>query len=92
LFLDSSLWEMSLHLFSWLVPGEPDAVRNFMTTATMIAAVAGCYFIHLLLSVSAALQYFSSLERTEALALREKIERVGKTPKIRGLAREEQEK
>ena len=92
LFLDSSLWEMSLHLFSWLVPGEPDAVRNFMTTATMIAAVAGCYFIHLLLSVSAALQYFSSLERTEARALREKIEQVGKTPKIRGLAREEQEK
>jgi hypothetical protein len=92
LFLDSGLWEMSLHLFSWLAPAEPDRIREFMTAATMIAAAAGCYFIHLLFSVSAALKYFSSLERTEARALREKIEQVGKTPKIRGLAREEQEK
>ncbi|MGI9158457.1 MAG: stage II sporulation protein M [Saprospiraceae bacterium] len=92
LFLDSGLWDITLHLFSWLAPAEPDRIREFMTAATMIAAAAGCYFIHLLFSVSAALQYFSSLERTEARALREKIEQVGKTPKIRGLAREEQEK
>lgn len=92
LFLDSGLWEMCLHLFSWLAPAGEDRIREFMTAATMIAAAAGCYFIHLLFSVSAALQYFSALERTEARALREKIEQVGKTPKIRGLAREEQTK
>jgi hypothetical protein len=88
LFLDSSVWNIVLQFFSWLVPPEDSSMQQFVTYTTAFAASIIVHFVWLLLLLGGMLQYFSNRERVDAIQLYEGIERVGATRQIRGLAKE----
>ena len=88
MFLESPIWEMCVQLFSWLVPPAPGAVAAYFTIATSCAAAVFLYLFFLITILSGGLQYFSFREVGDALGLREQLNQVGQTRKIRGLARE----
>ena len=88
MFLESPLWDMTLGLFSWFVPPATGAMAAYSTIATTCAAGVLMYFFFLLTVLGGGLQYFSFRETEDAISLREELELVGQTRKIRGLARE----
>lgn len=88
MFLESPIWEMTLGLFSWFVPPAEGAMAAFTTIATTCAAGVMMYFFYLLTLLCGGLQYFSFREIRDAASMREDLETVGQTRKIRGLARE----
>lgn len=88
MFLESPIWDMTLELFSFLVPPEEGAMAAYSTIATTCAAGVLMYFFFLLTVLCGGLQYFSFREINDAVSLREELELVGQTSKIRGLARE----
>lgn len=88
IFLESPIWEMCIELFSWFVPPSEGAMAAFSTIATTCAAGVLLYFFYLLTMLCAGIQYFSFREIGDAASLREEMEHVGQTRKIRGLARE----
>jgi len=88
MFLESPIWDMTLELFSFLVPPEEGAMAAYSTIATTCAAGVLMYFFFLLTVLCGGLQYFSFREIGDAVSLREELELVGQTSKIRGLARE----
>lgn len=88
MFLESPIWDMTIELFSWLVPPAEGAMAAYSTIATTCAAAVMLYFFFLLVILSGGLQYFSFKEVADASNLRDELEQVGKTRKIRGLARE----
>lgn len=88
MFLESPIWDMTLELFSFLVPPAEGAMAAYSTIATTCAAGVLMYFFFLLTVLCGGLQYFSFREIGDAVSLREELELVGQTRKIRGLARE----
>ncbi len=88
LFLDTPVWQMTLQLFSWLVPPGGESMAVFHTVATTCVASILLYLFFLMIVLGGALQYFSCREIADAASLREGIEKVALTRKIRGLARE----
>ncbi|HAD13091.1 MAG TPA: hypothetical protein DCF33_11730 [Saprospirales bacterium] len=88
MFLESPIWEMAIELFSWFVPPAEGAMASFSTISTTCAAGVLMYFFFLLTILSGGLQYFSYREIGDANSLRQQLEQVGQTRKIRGLARE----
>ncbi|MBL7783270.1 MAG: stage II sporulation protein M [Saprospiraceae bacterium] len=88
LFLDTPVWEMTMQLFSWLVPSGGDAMAIFHTIATTTMAGILLYLFFLMIVLGGALQYFSCREIMDATQLRKGIEQVALTRQIRGLARE----
>lgn len=88
LFFDSSVWDMCMRLFSWLIPPEAGKMHLYTmyTTAFMISFVA--HWAWLMLVLGGVLQYFSNLEIVDATRLREGLAQVGAHRQIRGLARE----
>jgi len=88
MFLESPIWEMAIELFSWFVPPTAGAMAAYSTIATTCAAGVLMYFFFLITILSGGLQYFSFREVGDASSLREELELVGQTRKIRGLARE----
>jgi uncharacterized membrane protein SpoIIM required for sporulation len=86
--LGSPLWEYALNLFVWLIPDEGHNVLTFKVLSTVFASAFVKYLCFMLNVLSVALAYFSRLEVQEAQALLRRIADVGKTPRIRGLARE----
>lgn len=87
-FLDTGIWNMTLQLFSWLIPSGAANMALFMAVCTVWIAGAITYFILLFLIVSGALAYFSNIEIVNATHLHAQIRQVGNSPKIRGLAKE----
>ena len=79
---------MTLELFSFFVPPAEGAVAAYNTIATTCAAGVLMYFFFLLTVLCGGLQYFSFREVSDAASLREELDLVGQTRKIRGLARE----
>lgn len=88
MFLESPLWEMTLELFSWFIPPAEGAMAAFNAVATSCAAGVLMYFFFLLNLLCGGMQYFSFKEIADAASLREELNTVGQTRKIRGLARE----
>jgi uncharacterized membrane protein SpoIIM required for sporulation len=88
MFLESPLWDMTIGLFSWFVPPATGAMAAYTTIATTCAAGVMMYFFFLLTILCGGMQYFSFRETEDAISLREALELVGQTRKIRGLARE----
>ena len=88
MFLESPLWDMTIGLFSWFVPPATSAMAAYTTIVTTCAAGVLMYFFFLLTMLCGGLQYFSFRETEDAISLREELELVGQTRKIRGLARE----
>ncbi len=88
MFLESPIWDMTLELFSFFVPPAEGAVAAYNTIATTCAAGVLMYFFFLLTVLCGGLQYFSFREVSDAASLREELDLVGQTRKIRGLARE----
>lgn len=88
LFLDTPVWQMTLQLFSWLVPPGGESMAIFTTVATTCVASILLYLFFLMIVLGGALQYFSCREIADAPSLREGIGQVALTRKIRGLARE----
>lgn len=88
MFLESPLWDMTIQLFSWLVPPAEGTMAAYSTIATTCAAAIMMYFFFLLTVLGGGLQYFSFREIGDAASLREDLAQVGQTRKIRGLARE----
>jgi len=88
MFLESPIWEMAIELFSWFVPPAAGAMAAYSTIATTCAAGVLMYFFFLITILSGGLQYFSFREVGDASSLRDELEMVGQTRKIRGLARE----
>jgi uncharacterized membrane protein SpoIIM required for sporulation len=88
MFLESPIWDMTLELFSFFVPPAEGAVAAYSTIATTCAAGVLMYFFFLLTVLCGGLQYFSFREVSDAASLREELDLVGQTRKIRGLARE----
>ncbi|HLP96245.1 MAG TPA: stage II sporulation protein M [Saprospiraceae bacterium] len=88
MFLESPIWEMTLELFSWLVPPAEGAMAAFSTISTTCAAGVLMYFFFLVTILSGGLQYFAFREIGDAASLRKQLEQLGQTRKIRGLARE----
>lgn len=87
-FLDTTVWQITLQFFSWLVPPGEDSMRTFVTIVTTCAAGIVVYFVFLMTALSGALQYFSYSEIADAASLREGVEKIGTARQIRGLARE----
>jgi uncharacterized membrane protein SpoIIM required for sporulation len=88
MFLESPIWDMTLELFSWFVPPAEGAMAAFTTISTTCAAGILMYFFFLITILCGGLQYFSFREIADAGSLRQQLEQVGQTRKIRGLARE----
>jgi uncharacterized membrane protein SpoIIM required for sporulation len=88
MFLESPIWDMTLQLFSWLVPPSEGAMNAFSTIAITCAAGILMYLFFLLTMLCGGLQYFSFREIEDASSLRQDLEGLGQTRKIRGLARE----
>jgi hypothetical protein len=88
LFLDTPIWQMTLQLFSWLVPPGEGAMAVFSTAATTCVASVLLYLFFLMITLGGALQYFSCREIADAASLQQGIEKVGMARQIRGLARE----
>jgi len=88
LFLDTPVWEMTMQLFSWLVPSGGDAMAIFHTVFTTAMAGILLYLFFLMIVLGGALQYFSCREIRDATHLRKGIDQVALTRQIRGLARE----
>ncbi len=88
LFLDSNVWDIVLRFFSWLVPPGEDNMRTFVTAVTAGVASLLLYFNFMLFVLGGSLMYFSQKEVREAGNLHTAIASVGKSGKIRGLARE----
>lgn len=88
MFLESPIWEMCVELFSWLVPPAEGAMAAYNSIATTCAAGILMYFFFLLTVLCGGLQYFSFREIGDAASLREELDTIGETRKIRGLARE----
>ncbi|MCC7466736.1 MAG: stage II sporulation protein M [Saprospiraceae bacterium] len=88
MFLESPIWDMTLELFSWFVPPAEGAMAAFTTISTACAAGILMYFFFLITILSGGLQYFSFREISDAGSLRQQLEQLGQTRKIRGLARE----
>lgn len=88
LFLDTPIWQMTLQLFSWLVPSGGNAMAIFSMMATTGMASILLYLFFLMVMIGGALQYFSCREIADAASLRRGIEKVGISRQIRGLARE----
>ncbi len=88
LFLDSNVWDIVLQFFSWLVPPGEDNMRTFVTAVTAGVASLLLYFSFLVFILSGSLMYFSQKEVKDAESLRSNIEGIGRSGKIRGLARE----
>jgi len=88
MFLESPLWDMTIQLFSWFVPPAAGAMEAYNIIATTCAAAVMMYFFFLLTVLCGGLQYFSFREVGDVASLREELELVGQTRKIRGLARE----
>ncbi len=88
LFLDTPIWQMTLQLFSWLVPSGGNAMAIFSAMATTAMAGILLYLFFLMVMIGGALQYFSCREIADAASLRRGIEKVGVSRQIRGLARE----
>lgn len=88
MFLESPIWDMTLQLFSWLVPPVEGAMQTFLGTATTCFASLMLYVFTLLTLLCGGTQYFSFREIKDARSLQKNLEDLGKTRKIRGLARE----
>jgi hypothetical protein len=88
LFLDTPVWQMTMQLFSWLIPSGGTAMANFSTMATTCVAGILLYLFFLMIVLGGALQYFSCREIADALSLRKGIEKVARMRQIRGIARE----
>lgn len=88
MFLESPIWDMTLELFSWFVPPAEGAMAAFTTISTTCAAGILMYFFFLITILCGGLQYFSFREIADAGSLRQQLEQLGQTRKIRGLARE----
>jgi uncharacterized membrane protein SpoIIM required for sporulation len=88
LFMDSSIWNIILSFFSWLVPSEAGNVQQFNVLINTVVTLALLYFTFLLLSLSGAFLYFSGLEITDASGLRLRLRELGESRQIRGLNRE----
>ena len=88
LFIDSPIWALALEYSSWLLPPEESAMELLLTYATAFAVSLIAHWAWLLLVLSGMLQFFSSLEQTDAWNLHEGIEEVGTSRQIRGLTRE----
>lgn len=88
MFLESPIWDMTLQLFSWLVPPVEGAMQTFLSAATTCIANALLYIFFLLTLLCGGIQYFSFCEIKDARSLQKNVENIGKTRKIRGLARE----
>ena len=88
LFLDTPIWQMTLQLFSWLVPPGGEAMAVFSVAATTCVASILLYLFFLMITLGGALQYFSCREIADATSLQKGIEKVGVSRQIRGLARE----
>lgn len=88
MFLESPIWDMTIQLFSWFVPPAEGAMAAYSTIATTCAAGVLLYFFFLITMLGGGLQYFSFREVGDAASLREELELVGQSRKIRGLARE----
>lgn len=86
--LGSTVWRMVLELFSWLIPTGGNNIATYSTIVTTAAAAFVLYFICLMNILAGGLLYFSNREITDATALYDGIEKVGTTPRIRGLAKE----
>lgn len=88
MFLESPIWDMTIQLFSWFVPPAEGAMAAYSAIATTCAAGVLLYFFFLMTMLGGGLQYFSFREAGDAASLREELELVGQSRKIRGLARE----
>lgn len=88
LFLDSSVWNIVLRFFSWLIPPDEGSMQQFFAYTTAMAISVIVHFVWLLLMLGGMLHYFSSRERVDAAHLYEGISKVGTTRQIRGLAKE----
>ena len=88
MFLESPIWDMTLQLFSWLVPAEAGAMQTFVSATTTSIANVLLYIFTLLTLLCGGIQYFSFREIKDARSLQKNLEDLGKTRKIRGLARE----
>ncbi len=88
LFLDSSVWNIVVQFFSWLIPPDESSMQQFFAYTTAFAISLIVHFVWLLLLLGGMLHYFSSRERMDATHLYEGIDRVGATRQIRGLAKE----
>jgi uncharacterized membrane protein SpoIIM required for sporulation len=86
--LGTPIWTRFVSLFTWLIPNENHNVAYFNVLVTVAASSFVTYATFALNVLFATLSYFSGVEEQDARALLARIEAVGKTPKIRGLARE----
>ncbi len=88
LFFDSTVWEIVLRFFSWLVPPQESAMHTFVIYSTAFATSFVAHFAWFLLVAGGMFQYFSSREIADAAHLHEGIAQVGRNRQIRGLAKE----
>ena len=88
LFLDTPVWQMTLQLFSWLVPSGGESMAIFSAVTTTCVASILLYLFFLMIVLGGALQYFSCREILDAASLHAAIQKVTLTRQIRGLARE----
>jgi uncharacterized membrane protein SpoIIM required for sporulation len=87
-FLNTPAWKNILSLFTWMVPGGANGVQIFNTLANIFTSALLLYFSFNLQILSGCLLYFTGREISDAASLREGIEKIGTSKKIRGLARE----
>lgn len=88
LFLDSNIWMLVLHFFSWLSPPDEESMSRLMLAVTSISGLFLAYGGALLIFVAAGIHYFSLREIKDAAFLRKEMEKIGQSRQIRGLARE----
>ncbi|MCC7244773.1 MAG: stage II sporulation protein M [Saprospiraceae bacterium] len=88
LFLNSELWSMTLHLFSWLVPPGDDTMSQFETIAKAGMLMLFTYLYYLMILLTGFLLFYSNREIATAAQLHADISKIGTTTKIRGLPRE----
>jgi uncharacterized membrane protein SpoIIM required for sporulation len=84
----SVIGDLVLSFFGWLFPIEGGWQMAYYHLARVFIDNFAISFVSILLFLGGALLYFSHREKQYALHLREQVERVGTSARIRGLPRE----
>ncbi len=87
-FFDSFLGSAIAEFFSWWVPVEDQWLQRYYYGVEVFLQSFALHIVWVMMMLTAAIKFFSYWEKTEALQLREGLERVGNQVHWRKLARE----
>lgn len=77
-----------LDVLGWNFANRIEIADTFLYSALIFLFLVSIGFFLPILTTSYAILYYSLIERTEAVSLREKVKNIGKTKKVFGLERE----